>query len=50
VGWFAIALDWLRVVATIFDDDWATGSFGATNLAGGDTLGWSDPKYDGLVL
>jgi hypothetical protein len=37
-------------MATIFDDVWATGSFDATNLAGRDTLGWSDPKYVGLVL
>jgi hypothetical protein len=45
-----MALDWLLVVATIFDDFWATGSFDATNLAGGDTFGWSDPKHVGLVL
>jgi hypothetical protein len=38
-GWFAIALDWLFVVATIFDDFQLLGVFFATNLAGGGTLG-----------
>jgi hypothetical protein len=50
-GWFAIALDWLCVVATIFPEGvsyWEL--LDATNLTEGDTLGWSDPKYVGLIL